>query len=63
MQGKDVGIGLFDRTIEAAKDTGARVIDATIRTENTSGFAYYGKLGFTEHRGDCERILKRFDVA
>lgn len=48
---KGVGTALFAATRKAAEDLGLKAINATIRADNTSGLAYYDKMGFeTYHR-------------
>jgi L-amino acid N-acyltransferase YncA len=70
--GGGVGRALFAATVKAARGAGVRTIDATIRGDNTSGLAFYGRMGFTDY--DClvgvplkdgtpvDRIRKRFDL-
>jgi L-amino acid N-acyltransferase YncA len=70
--GGGVGRVLFAETVKAARGAGVRNIDATIRADNTSGLAFYGRMGFTDY--GCvagvplkdgtlvDRIRKRFDL-
>jgi len=44
-----VGSILFNSTIRHAAQLGIDSINATIRQDNTSGIAYYSKMGFTDH--------------
>lgn len=47
-----LGIGhlLFAATLDVAKDSGVIVMDATIRTDNVPGLAFYSKLGFQDNK-------------
>lgn len=49
MQGRGVGKALFAATRAAARATGLRWIDATIRADNDGGLAYYAGLGFRDY--------------
>ncbi|MBL4813376.1 MAG: GNAT family N-acetyltransferase [Rhodobacteraceae bacterium] len=49
MTGKGVGRALFTATRAAANAVGVRVIDATIRADNSGGLAYYSALGFVDY--------------
>lgn len=67
-----IGTGLFEATKIAARNVGYRWINATIRTDNKGGLAYYASLGFETWRVDCDvplsdgtpvdRISKRFTL-
>lgn len=67
-----VGSALFQGTRMAAQDLGFEFINATIRADNVSGLAYYGKMGFETYDGlvgvplsdgtPVDRIKKRFTV-
>lgn len=45
-----VGTALFAATRKAAEELGLAVINATIRADNVSGLAYYGKMGFETYK-------------
>lgn len=47
-QGKGIGSQLFKATSAAAKAKGVTAINATIRADNPSGLAFYGRMGFRE---------------
>ena len=67
-----VGTALFERTRRAAADLGYRWINATIRSDNTGGLAYYQSRGFETYAVDrnivldhdivVDKISKRFDL-
>lgn len=57
---KGAGRALFANTVEAAKQAGVAIIDATIRKENTVGQAFYQGIGFTDYKAGDETISKRF---
>lgn len=46
---KGVGTALFQATRKAAEDLALHAINATIRADNSSGLAYYGKMGFATY--------------
>ncbi len=56
---RGIGRALFARTAKAARQTGVRFIDATIRKENSAGQAFYQAIGFADYRSDAETICKR----
>jgi len=68
-----VGTALFAATLEAARALGLETINATIRADNVSGLAYYGKMGFETYTvvkavplADgtlVDRVKKRFLVS
>ena len=68
-----VGKALFTKTHAHAKASSIAAINATIRADNTSGLAYYEKIGFTTYKTDVavplsdgtpvDRISKKFDLA
>ena len=60
--GKGVGSALFEETKRRAREAGVRTIDATIRSYNTGGLAYYAKMGFTDWKVTPEAVSKRFDL-
>jgi L-amino acid N-acyltransferase YncA len=60
--GKGVGSALFAETQRLAREAGVTVIDATIRSYNTGGLAYYGKMGFVDWKVTDEAVSKRFDI-
>lgn len=72
-QGKGVGRILWRDTLLAAKHAGVVAVDATIRTDNISGLAYYSGLGFADYSSIdglelsdgsiVDKIRKRFDIA
>lgn len=49
-QGQGIGRALFTQTVLAAKQAGVVTLDATIRTDNVSGLAYYTAMGFVDHQ-------------
>lgn len=58
-QGQGIGSRLFAATREAARKAGVRMIDATIRRQNSGGLAYYGRMGFEDYWSDAEVVAKR----
>ncbi|HZZ88422.1 MAG TPA: GNAT family N-acetyltransferase [Caulobacteraceae bacterium] len=72
-QQKGVGTQLFAATRERARAIGVEAINATIRTDNTGGLAFYSRMGFVDHHVDegiplksgapVDRISKRFALA
>ncbi|GHF02223.1 GNAT family acetyltransferase [Aliiroseovarius zhejiangensis] len=73
LQGRGVGQVLWRDTLLAAKRANVRAIDASIRTDNEPGLAYYAKLGFRDYSSINGMVLsdgtvvdktrKRFDIA
>lgn len=69
---RGVGGALFAATLQAARDAGINVIDATIRADNTGGLAFYSRQGFVDYDRlkavplkngtPVDRIRKRLDV-
>lgn len=67
-----IGTALFQHTLRHATKAGLKTINATIRQDNTSGIAYYSKMGFTGHSiakdiplldgALIDRISKRYTV-
>jgi len=67
-----VGTALFAATLSAAEERNIDVINATIRADNTSGLAYYEKMGFRTHNTlvkvpladgtPVDRIQKKYPV-
>ena len=67
-----VGTALFEATRAAAEDAGLAALNAKIRADNTSGLAYYTKMGFIDHHVErsvplkdgtpVDRILKRLPL-
>ncbi|MFK7995825.1 MAG: N-acetyltransferase family protein [Granulosicoccus sp.] len=55
---KGVGTMLFGATLKLARESDIVSINATIRSDNTSGLAYYSKLGFVDYRVDKAIPLK-----
>ena len=47
---KGVGSQLFQSTLKLAQDKGLVAINATIRSYNTGGLKFYGKMGFVEYK-------------
>lgn len=47
--GRGVGRSLFKATRTAARAAGVKTIDATIRSDNAGGLAYYTSLGFRDY--------------
>lgn len=70
--GLGIGSALFTATAAAARGLGYGWINATIRTDNAGGLAYYQSRGFRDWRllrdvplGDgtvVDKICKRFDL-
>lgn len=70
--GLGVGSKLFEASRKAAKDLGYLWINATIRTDNTGGLAYYQSRGFETYahhsaqrlaNGELvEKVSKRYDL-
>mgnify|MGYP000274193176 CR=1 FL=1 len=46
---RGIGTALITVTKTAAREAGMADIIATIRADNVSGLAYYGKMGFVDH--------------
>lgn len=46
---RGIGSALFEVTRACCLDAGYRLLDATIRADNTGGLAYYSKIGFKDH--------------
>ena len=46
---KGVGTHLFEATRKFALESGITAINATIRSDNESGLAYYSKIGFIDY--------------
>ena len=67
-----VGRALFARSQEIAREAGCTAINASIRSDNEPGLAYYSKIGFVDHAVDegvplkdgtpIDRISKRFTL-
>lgn len=67
-----VGTALFAATLAFAGAHGLVAINATIRADNTSGLAYYARMGFADYDviksvplrdgTQVDRIMKRFDL-
>ena len=72
LQGRGVGKVLWRDTLLAANRANVVSIDASIRTDNQSGLAYYSKLGFRDYSSIIDMVLsdgtvvdktrKRFDI-
>lgn len=70
--GKGVGTLLFGATIAKARALGFVWLNASIRSDNTSGLTYYTKMGFTDWKVEPDAALsdgqvtgkhhKRFDL-
>ncbi len=45
---RGVGSLLFKTTLQASRDAGYVLLNATIRADNASGLAYYSKVGFQD---------------
>ena len=73
LQGRGLGQLLWRETLIAAKAANVQAIDASIRTDNAPGLAYYSKLGFRDYstikgmklsdETVIDKIRKRFDIA
>lgn len=69
--GLGIGARLFDATRSAARRSGVRTIDATIRADNAGGLKFYDRMGFVDYKGlpdvplrdgtRVDRICKRYD--
>lgn len=67
-----IGSRMFEATIRRARDLGYRWINATIRSDNTGGRAYYRSRGFQTWKEDGEatltdgrtvgKVSKRYDL-
>ena len=72
MTGHGIGSALFKVTRDAAIKAGVKVIDATIRADNTGGLNYYSRMGFVDYDRligiplndgtKMDRIRKRLDL-
>jgi len=70
--GKGIGTKLFAATTAKARALGFEWLNASIRSDNTSGLTYYSKMGFKDWKVDPEAALsdgrvtgkhhKRFDL-
>lgn len=60
--GKGVGRKLFAATLESAKQAKPTAIDATIKTYNTGGLAYYSAMGFQDYRQIDDKISKKYEI-
>lgn len=47
--GRGIGTALFAATLARARAEGLMGLNATIRSDNTGGLAYYTKMGFADH--------------
>jgi GNAT superfamily N-acetyltransferase len=66
------GSALYAATLLAVQRRGAATLNATIRTDNASGLAYYSRIGFNDYAFDADyclkdgrrvgRISKRYDL-
>ena len=71
-RGTGAAKALFQATKSYARAQGCKVINATIRADNSLGLGYYSKLGFVDYASDPEytlkdgrrvgRVSKRFDL-
>lgn len=69
---KGAGKALFEETKDAARTARIRVINASIRSDNQPGLAFYARLGFRDYATDPEftlldgrrvgRVHRRFDL-
>ncbi|MCZ4090717.1 GNAT family N-acetyltransferase [Sinorhizobium psoraleae] len=69
---RGAGTALLAATKAHAHAAGFQAINATIRADNTSGLAYYGKMGFVDYKVDkavplrdgraVDRISKRYPI-
>ena len=67
-----IGSALFEHSKNAARELGYRWINATIRSDNTGGLAYYQSRGFESVKRDnhvqlddgtiVDKISKRYDL-
>lgn len=55
--GKGIGSRLFEATTTAARAMGYSWLNASIRSDNTSGLSYYSKVGFVTWDSDPEAVL------
>ena len=72
-QGLGIGRLLWRETLLAAKSAGVEVIDASIRSDNVPGLAYYSGLGFRDYStikamkmsdgSLIDKTRKRYDIA
>ena len=69
---RGVGRALMTVTLDAARATGVRTVNATIRADNDQGLGFYEAMGFETYRVDeavpltdgtpVDRISKRLDL-
>ena len=59
---RGVGIALFERTLQAARDARIPAIDATIGSNNEPGLSFYEKLGFRSYRRFEDCICKAYEI-
>jgi GNAT superfamily N-acetyltransferase len=57
-RGTGAGAALFQATKAFARGRGCKVINATIRADNTLGLGYYAKLGFVDYAAAPDHTLK-----
>lgn len=62
VQRSGAGQALFAATAAQARAAGLVTLNATIRTDNVPGLAYYGGLGFTTHDDEPGYALKSGQV-
>ena len=71
--GRGIGGALFERTSALARARGLSALNATIRSDNAGGLAFYSRLGFVDHavaRGvplrdgtPLDRVSKRYALS
>jgi RimJ/RimL family protein N-acetyltransferase len=71
-QAQGIGRALFVATRNTAQAAGLKVINATIRADNSAGLAFYARQGFVEYGQDPDyrlqdgkrvgRVHRRFDL-
>jgi L-amino acid N-acyltransferase YncA len=69
---RGVGSALFEATKATARAVGVKVIDATIRADNSGGLAFYSSRGFVDYDRllgvplkdgtPVDRVRKRYDL-
>ena len=72
VQRAGAGHVLFEATLAVARAAGIKVLNATIRADNTAGLGYYSGLGFTDYKSEPNyalttgqvvgRVHKRLDL-
>ncbi|MEL6689999.1 MAG: GNAT family N-acetyltransferase [Pseudomonadota bacterium] len=59
---RGIGRGLFERTLEAAREAGLTGIEAFIQKTNDDGHFYYGAMGFEPVREDGTALVRFYTL-